>query len=278
MSTDEQSKPAPRLHALMAQQAPIVLVFRRGPSDWYHLLRWHLKTNVLEPGVWVRKQLHPRCFDLSADGELLIYQLSGAFDGFYRVYEGVARAPWLHPLTSWEGQGPAGLGWRFVKTSSGQGERMTVQAGEKKFTLQEQEPIAFRRERRCGWTAAPDCPPPDRRDGQPHPVILQKPSPNGQILLRLNGTAVDIVRENSASYELVYAPDRRVALDDTVWAEWDSEGRLLTATAQGWLHMEELKGETRVKIASHDLANLTPDPKPAPAWATSAVKPRPLVW
>jgi len=64
----------------------VVSIFRRRPSQWFHLLRWRLGEGLLEPGVWVRKKLCPKWCDLSTDGELLLCHLSGNFKGSYRGY------------------------------------------------------------------------------------------------------------------------------------------------------------------------------------------------
>ena len=63
---------APRIYALVAANAPTAIVFRRGPSDWWHLGRWDLETGGFESGAWLRGRLYPRRCDLSPDGALLL--------------------------------------------------------------------------------------------------------------------------------------------------------------------------------------------------------------
>lgn len=106
--------PPPRLYGILATKALVVSIFRRSPSQWFHLLRWRLGEGLLEPGVWVRKKLCPKWCDLSTDGELLLCHLSGNFKGSYRGYGGISRVRWLHPLASWGEHVSWGPGTCFV--------------------------------------------------------------------------------------------------------------------------------------------------------------------
>jgi hypothetical protein len=49
----------PRIFGIVAQNAPVVAVIRRGPSDWMHLSRWDLETPAYEPGAWLRGTIYP---------------------------------------------------------------------------------------------------------------------------------------------------------------------------------------------------------------------------
>jgi hypothetical protein len=60
---------------------------------------------------------------------------------------------------------------------------------------------------------------------------------------------------------------QRVPLEGVQWADWDPGGRLLVATAEGRLEIRDPDDRRRAAVASHDLAALRPDPRPAPAWA-----------
>ena len=69
----ERLKPACRLYVLVAANAEVALVFRRGPSDWWHLLHWDLHRRILTPGAWFHGNLYPRRSDISPDGRLFGY-------------------------------------------------------------------------------------------------------------------------------------------------------------------------------------------------------------
>jgi hypothetical protein len=51
-----------RIFGLIALQAPVVSVIRRGPSDRMRLSRWDLERAAYEPGTWLRGTIYPqRC-------------------------------------------------------------------------------------------------------------------------------------------------------------------------------------------------------------------------
>ena len=72
MST-QTTRVAPRLYCIPAARAPVVAVFRRGPTDWSHLGRWDLAAGRYEPGAWLRGRVFPRRSDVSPDGRFLCY-------------------------------------------------------------------------------------------------------------------------------------------------------------------------------------------------------------
>ena len=63
----------PRIYCIPATQAPVVAVFRRGPSNWAHVGRWDLAAGRYEPGAWLGGRIFPRRSDLSPDGQYLCY-------------------------------------------------------------------------------------------------------------------------------------------------------------------------------------------------------------
>lgn len=101
---------APRLHLLFARDAPRAVILRRGPSAWYHVMRWNLLDDSIEHGAWFKGRLYEERCDLSPDGELLIYfALKGTHwnTSYSGSWSAVSRAPWLHALALW----PQGHTW-----------------------------------------------------------------------------------------------------------------------------------------------------------------------
>lgn len=270
--------PAPRLYGILAAKAPIVLIFRRGPSDWFHLLRWHLDTGTLEPGVWVRKRVFPRRCDLSDDGRLMLYYLVGGFEGRYKVFAGLSRAPWLHSLVSWKEIGTWGRGHCFDTSDVAhtRGEPRVIGAKFGRVVAHENDQISYANERRRGWTEAADCPPRDPRDiwDEKRGVILEKTGGSG-VVLRLKGglwSTGGYSEKGSPLYELDLPTGERLDLPDAAWAEWDHAGRLLIATTDGHLRALGVGDATSdlAELETHDLRDLTPDPQAPPAWASEA--------
>ncbi len=119
----------PRLFVIMARDAPVAVVFRRGPASWTHLTLWNTETDAFTPGAWFRGRIYEAKGDLSPDGELLVY---AAFQGnrrgtdYTHSWTAVSRPPWLHALASWPMGTTYGGGGRFV------GNRQLVLRGARK--------------------------------------------------------------------------------------------------------------------------------------------------
>jgi len=117
-----ESQPAPtprppcRLFVILARDAPTALILRRGPSKWYHLIRWRMDDDTFEPGAWFHGRIYEERCDLSPDGELaLCFCHGGAYrPGYTDSWTAVSRAPWLHALTLWPWGTTYGGGGRFV--------------------------------------------------------------------------------------------------------------------------------------------------------------------
>ena len=67
------SPPAGYLHVILARNAPVGIILRRGPSKWVQLIKWNTQTDVFEPGQWFHGRIYEQCCDLSPDGRLFIY-------------------------------------------------------------------------------------------------------------------------------------------------------------------------------------------------------------
>lgn len=274
----EWTRPAstPRMYGILATKAPIALIFRRGPSRWFHLLRWRLDTGILEPGVWVAKKLFPRRCDLSADGELLLYYIAGGFEGGYRVLGGISRTPWLRPLAKWDEHATWGRGSCFVTDGIDHvwDTPRVVQSAGGPMTIQRNNNISFVNERRRGWSEAPDCPPRDPSDvwDEHRSVVLHKACDSNGCTLRLisdRSACQGAIEGRAPRFELDLPSGDRIAIRDAAWAEWDHAGRLLVATTAGHLTIRE-PSAAMPWIESHDLSSLTPNPAPPPDWATAA--------
>jgi hypothetical protein len=109
--------PPPRLFVVLARDAPVGLILRRGPARWYHLVRWHTGEDRFESGAWFRGRLYEERCDLSPDGELFLYfAMQGSrFPTSYKgTWTAVSRAPWLHALVLWPHGDTWGGGGRFI--------------------------------------------------------------------------------------------------------------------------------------------------------------------
>lgn len=95
-----------RLHVVMAREANVAVILRRGPSKWYQVIKWDTKTDNFEDGAWFHGQIAEEACDLSPDGKLFVY-FASKYDRRQRDTEyghnwtAVSRPPWLFALGLW---------------------------------------------------------------------------------------------------------------------------------------------------------------------------------
>ena len=65
----------PRLFAILARDAPVGVVFVRGPTRRCTMLRWNLEQDEFEQGQTLHGRVYPRRCDLSRDGTHMIAML-----------------------------------------------------------------------------------------------------------------------------------------------------------------------------------------------------------
>jgi hypothetical protein len=109
--------PPCRLFVVLAREAPVGVILRRGPAPWYHIILWHTDTDRFEHGAWFRGRIYEERCDLSPDGQVFLYfALQGSrFRTTYRgTWTAVSRPPWLHALVLWPHGDTWGGGGRFV--------------------------------------------------------------------------------------------------------------------------------------------------------------------
>ena len=274
----------PRLYGIMAARAPVAVIFRHGPKKWWWLGRWDLALNEVTPGAWFHGSLYPRRGDLSPDGELLYYfalKASGRpFLGSagLQAYSAVSKAPWLFALAAWRESGTWTRGYHFIEGPSpdqrpwdiGAPDAGTATPLRARLGLAKTEPLQYACERRRGWIEHERCPPRDPGDvwDENRSVILAKPRPGGtgRLVLEDRGwhsNKPGMIEGRSPIYSLEMRK-RTVPLEDVVWADWDSLGRLLVATAAGRLQMRDPESLDLREGREHDLSALSPSPREAP--------------
>lgn len=266
----------PRIYCIPATAAPVVAVFRRGPTNWAHVGRWDPVTGRYEPGAWLAGRLFPRRSDLSPDGQYLCYfaHKPSATWEHGDAYVAISKLPWLTALHSFPTCGTWTRGYSF--TTDGGIEDPEPAALPIPYGLRSIPAIQFATERRRGWTEAPDSPARDPKDAwdQHRNARMRKLQPNGPRVLCVEslgwaggefgaGQAVDglLVR-----YSLEFNGDLEL-LDDLQWADWSGEGHLLAATRAGQLQVRRVIGGRFDIVSEVDLSCLEPNACPAPPWA-----------
>ncbi len=269
-------KAPPRIYCIPATQAPVVAVFRRGPTDWSQVGRWDLKQRRYEPGAWLGGRIFPRRSDLSPDGRFLCYfaHKPGTHWEHGEAYVALSKLPWLTALHAFGTCGTWTRGYYFTEPQDSE------QSDEPKlpipYGLRSIPVVQFANERRRGWEEAVDSPKRDPGDAwdERRNARLQKRQPGGDRLLGVESLgwaggefgvdqAVDGLR---VSYWLETNGEIQ-RMDDIQWADWDQAGQLLVATRSGKLQILHLEGDHPQVLFEEDLSHAEPNPVPAPAWA-----------
>jgi hypothetical protein len=213
--------PACRLHVVLAREAPVAVILRRGPSAWYQVILWHTDRDRFEDGAWFKGRLYEERCDLSPDGQLFLYfALQGARwrTSYKGTWTAVSRPPWLHALVLWPQGDTWGGGGRFI--------------GKRKVAL---------------FTGLPLATHPD------HPLV-------GLEAVNATGTIA-----GPSSFLRTATRDR-----DAEWSGRDQAGEEVF-TSKGRLFRRRRGRDLELA----DFRGRTPDPQPAPDWATAPLPPLP---
>ena len=107
----------PRIYCIPATAAPIVAVFRRGPTNWSHVGRWDVEERRYEPGAWLGGRIFPRRSDLSPDGRFLCYfaHKPSATWEHGEAYVALSKLPWLTALHAFRTCGTWTRGYYFTE-------------------------------------------------------------------------------------------------------------------------------------------------------------------
>jgi hypothetical protein len=266
----------PRIYCVPAAKAPIVAVFRRGPTSWSHVGRWDLEARRYEPGAWLGGRIFPRRSDLSPDGRFLCYfaHKPSATWEHGEAYVALSKLPWLTALHAFRTCGTWTRGYYF--TEDGTCENNEDAGLPIPYGLRSIPVVQFANERRRGWEEAPDSPPrvPGDAWDERRNVRLQKRQPGGErrLCVESRGSAggefgVDQAVDGLRVGYWLELDGEIDLLDHLQWADWDRDGRLLAATRSGKLQIWELAGRRPAVVFEEDLSLAEPDPGPAPAWA-----------
>jgi len=113
-----EKKPVPaRIHVLLARDAPIGVIFRRGPSRQVATMLWNRKTDQFSMGQWFKGRIYERRADLSPDGKYLIY-LASKYETPLMTWTAISYAPFLKALVLYEGTGTYYGGGLWVTNES----------------------------------------------------------------------------------------------------------------------------------------------------------------
>jgi hypothetical protein len=279
-----------RLFLLFARKAPLVVIFRRGPSKWVQLIKWNTATDVFEQGQWFNGRIYERRSDLSPNGSLLIYfaqkiTAESKNDSEYTyAWTAISKPPYLTALALW----PKGDCWhgggsfkngRVVLLNHKPAVAKPHKDHKPHLLLVRPNPnacgeddrIFSERLERDGWKLITRWKVENR--GYPklfhtiQPEVRERTSRDGKHILRLTRSVecLDYAEEFSGrSAERA----RLFEIERADWADWDQHGRLVFAR-DGKIFAASIKqsGELFEKLLI-DLNSSKPEPLTPPVWAT----------
>ena len=90
-----------RLHVLLARDAKVGLVIRRGPSKSVCTVLWNRERDTFKLGQWMRGRIYERRSDLSPDGRHFIYfAMNGRWESEAKgAWTAIARVPYLKAIS-----------------------------------------------------------------------------------------------------------------------------------------------------------------------------------
>lgn len=119
--TQMQTPPA-RLFVLLAREAPVGVIFRRGPSDWVQMIHWDTLKDVFTPGQWFHGRIYERKSDLSPNGKLLAYYAykprnRERHPDYSDHWTAISKPPYFTALALWHHWNLYGGGGYFYKNN-----------------------------------------------------------------------------------------------------------------------------------------------------------------
>src|SRR5438477_7148753 len=102
-----------RLHALLASEAPVGVVFRRGPANAVCSILWNRRRDEFQVGQWLKARLYERRSDISPDGRHMIYFVGKATSS----WTAISKTPWLKAVVFFDSIGRWQGGGLFTSNS-----------------------------------------------------------------------------------------------------------------------------------------------------------------
>jgi len=110
------SDPPPRLYAIQAREAPLAVIFRRGPSKQVQLILWRTDTDEFISGQWFKGRIYERQCDLSPDGKRLIY-FAAKYKAPLYTWTAISRPPYFTAVALWQTADAWAGGGRFASNN-----------------------------------------------------------------------------------------------------------------------------------------------------------------
>lgn len=262
-----------RLYVILAREAPVGVILRRGPTKWVQLILWHTNNDTFEYGQWFHGRIYERTCDLSPNGSKFVYfgskyHLERRDDpGYMYEWTAVSRPPYFTALALWshtdKWQAFGGcfldnhtllLHDKDVKPAIGRVPRSL------KVMASQATNICKKAQTANGWKVIQER-------------VWQHPLGCAQLEIRKKQNndkkASILIKTNYYSYRYYVLDEEtqvEIALTDVTWADWDHKDRL-AFTKEGKLFVGEISDGQVIPKEIADFTSQTFTEVIAPEWA-----------
>jgi len=234
---------------LLAGEAPVGVILRRGPSTQVATLLWNRKTDQFTMGQWFKGTIDERKSDLSPDGKHLIY-----FAAKYnsrdpmKTWTAISAAPYLKALVLIEGCGTWSSGGLWLTNDSywcddfkdvGAMQDSRAFRFDRNFKLQAGLDVYYTRLLRDGWERVRSATRQDKRD------IFEKAAGPRWVLRKYNHYSnKHVIGRGSfwSEHELVH-PNKEIVLPRPTWSWAEVEGNGVIWVEDGQLMRAEVASD-----------------------------------
>jgi hypothetical protein len=280
--------PRTTLFVILARDAAVAAILRRGPSKSVQLIRWDTARDAFEEGQWFKGRVYERRCDLSPDGLRLVY-FAGKHRPPHSAWTAVSNVPYFTALAMWPKGDTYGGGGLFetgtlVSLNHRAGDielaegfeaprKLQVRRLEKDGGFGGDNPVYDMRLRRDGWRPVEDG---EVADEYRKPSQIKRRSAERQYELAMQMKAVDEPNGPWNVVEYVLRNHKREVVADLGrldWADWDPRRRDLLFARAGRLFraVPEFKpkkpwdASNAVEIADFSENRFVPVPPPPAA-------------
>ena len=281
--------PHARLFFIIAREAPVAVIFRRGPSKWVQIIKWNLETDEFIPGQWFHGRIYEKRCDLSPHGDLMIYFAQKINDRtladteYTYAWTAISKPPYLTALALW----PKGDCWHggglfmssnevwlnhrpdSAKPHKNHQPPYTMKVIPNPDACGEDGPVYYRRLERDGWCMEQE----NEIEALPgmqgyrtvRPEIMCKNHPHASQKLCME-TSITGYHLHSEFYVL-NDNGVRASITDAECADWDHTGRLCYV-GKGKVYAATISSESEVNsVELVDLDKHVHEEIVSPDWA-----------
>jgi len=254
----DEKRPACRLFVLLARQAPLGVIFRRGPSKQVQLIKWNTANDSFESGQWFKGRIYERRCDVTPNGNLLVYFAAKHKGPDIREHSwtAVSKPPHLSALMLWfRGDCWSGGGLFESDSALSLNEAPSIKpdtriaggglrVGQLNLGRGEDDPIDITRRLRDRWELLQEI----KTSYQTSFTTLQPRLMRKSLLQAILMSSETITGfEGRVDYSISHTNGAVIPLDGAEWADWDRNGRLVFAK-EGRLFAGEMRSGGELKI------------------------------